>query len=296
MKDFINMNYNLKPLLQGWNLSDIRLFDHIMMPNNFVVKAYSHDYNYDVVIKVGLKHVIDFEIIALNFFQSDNCVKLLKYDQNIVADATVLMLEYVQPGTSLKDLYLQGQEQQALDVFIRMIQRIYRSPLSDQEFQKYEHLQTVVQKLSYLDTFQSKYDGLKRLLPRAIAIKNQLVARQRELYFLHGDLHHENILQKNTDYVMIDPQGIIGELCYEMSAFLYNPVITLLEHDDLVSLMKHRFDRLEQEFAFNRQRIIEWVFVRSVLAACYYQEDNQDKDNVQNFFVVFAELIACNFL
>lgn len=324
------MKYDLQPVMQAWNLSDVRPFDHIVMSNNFVTKAYSHECNCDVVIKIGPKLVIDREVIALDYFQGDSCVRLLKSDKNLISDATVLMLEYVSPGSSIKDLYLQGQEEQAFQIFIQMVRQIHQSPLTEQELQKYEHVQTVAQKLSFLDTFESNQDRLRLLLPQAIAMNDQLITTQDKPYFLHGDLHHENILLRrrkpeevinengdgrkpedvsvvvqrtkseaeSEDAVMIDPQGVIGELCYEMSAFLYNPVVTLLEHDDLVGVITHRFDRLEQELGFDRQRMIEWSFVRSVLAACYYEEDNQDADDerTRDYFVKFAELIVRHFL
>lgn len=303
------MKYEITPVLQAWNLSDVRSFDHIIMSNNFVMKAYSHEYGCDVVLKIGPKQVIDREVIALKYFQGEGCVKLLKVDEHVIVDSTVLLLEYIQPGTTLKDLYEQGQEDQSLEIFIELMRTFHRTPINLEDQQKYAHVQTVAQKLSFLDTFQSQDDQLQKLLPQAIVMKNQLVATQGQLYFLHGDLHHENILKRKPDgaksegrkdheYVMIDPQGIIGELCYEISAFLYNPVVILLEHKNLIDLITHRFDRLHEEFGFDRSRMIGWSFVRSVLAACYYEEDNQDEqdEKTRYYFLEFALFIAHNFL
>jgi hypothetical protein len=77
----INKN-DIEKLYQQWQLSNLGLFTHIVMPNNYVVIAYSNQHNKDVVLKVGPKKVIDQELQALHYFQGDACVKLLQYDQD----------------------------------------------------------------------------------------------------------------------------------------------------------------------------------------------------------------------
>ena len=47
---------------------------------------------------------------------------------------------------------------------------------------------------------------------KAVTILNHLLKTKTEEYLLHGDIHHENILQNNKDsWLFIDPQPVIGE-------------------------------------------------------------------------------------
>ncbi len=65
------MNDDLQKLYQQWQLTNVRSFAHIAIPNNYVLIAYSHQYKQDVVLKIGPKKVIDKEIQALQYFKVD---------------------------------------------------------------------------------------------------------------------------------------------------------------------------------------------------------------------------------
>ena len=41
---------------------------------------------------------------------------------------------------------------------------------------------------------------------------------------LHGDLHHDNILQCDDGYKLIDPKGVIGPLSLEPARFIGNQI------------------------------------------------------------------------
>ncbi|MBV8660922.1 MAG: phosphotransferase [Candidatus Dependentiae bacterium] len=279
------MNNDLQKLSQQWLLSNVRSFRHIAMPNNYVVIAYSDQYKKDVVLKIGLKNVIDREIQTLHYFQDDGCVKLLQFNQEYSDVNSALLLEYVQPGNSLKDLFLQGNEEKSIEIFADIIKKMHAHP------KKYEirKIQTAEKRLNLLHTFKSQNYRLQKLLPQAVALAAQLVATQGKEYLLHGDLHHENILQHGDVWVMIDPQGIIGELEYEVGAFIRNPLFELLDQPNLEQLILYRFECLSQLLNLDKQRIIDWSFVQAVLAGCFTEENKNEKG--QNYFLTIAELI-----
>ncbi len=158
-----------------------------------------------------------------------------------------------------------------------------------------------------------------QLLPYAAKLSDQLIANQDKQYLLHGDLHHENILKrkidnisgedkgrkpdeaesdvsvvalaKSEDWVMIDPQGFIGELEYEVGAFIRNPLFELLDEPCLEQLLLYRFERLSQLLNLDKQRMIDWTFASTVLCACFTEQDGQ-QGTAQNYFLTIAELIA----
>ena len=219
------MNKEIQKLSERWQLSNVRPFTHCAMTNNYVVVAYSEVYQKDVVLKVGPKNVIDREIQALQYFQSDRCVKLLQFDASL-QDQTALLLEYIQPGISLKDLFLQGKEEESIDIFVDVIKRLHFDSDKKIDQKMKNNFQAAEQRLSLLHRFKSRNDKLAQLLPQAAQLAHELIATQGVQYLLHGDLHHENILQSGDAWVMIDPQGVIGELEFEVGAFIRNPIFT----------------------------------------------------------------------
>ena len=280
------MNNKTDELYQQWQLSNLRELSHQANTDNKIFIAYSDQYKKDVVLKIGQKKLIDQEIKALQYFQGDGCVKLLQVDQKTSEDYSAFLLEFIQPGRTLKDLFLQGQEEESIDIFVSAFKEIHKN--SDKIFS--EDFQTIEQRLKFLHRFISNNDRLTQLLPQAVQLAHQIVATQGKQYLLHGDLHHENILQSDNSWVIIDPQGVIGELEYEVGAFIRNPLFTLLEHNSVESLLLYRFERLSHLLNLDKKRIIDWSFVQAVLAACYCEQDRQNKG--ANYFIAVAELIA----
>ena len=108
---------------------------------------------------------------------------------------------------------------------------------------------------------------------------SQVPSKSRALRsLLQLDLHHENILQSNDTWVMIDPQGIVGELEYEIGAFIRNPLFELLDQNNLEYLILYRFEGLSKLLHLNKQRSIDWSFIQAVLAACYTEENNNTRE------------------
>jgi len=290
------MKNNLQILSRKYQLTHIRPFKHVGVTNNYVVIAYSDQYKADVVLKIGIKAVIDKEIQALQCFQGAacppelerrrGCVQLLGFDREFSDVNSALLLEYVYPGNSLKDLFSQGKEEESIEIFAEVVKKLHAFPRS----YKIGKISTTEQRLSLLHSFESQNNRLKKLLPQAAKVADQLVASQGKQILLHGDLHHENILQRGDDWVMIDPQGVVGELEYEVGAFIRNPIFMLLEQDNLEQIIAHRFNRLSQLLNLDKQRIIDWSFVQAVLAACYSEQDGQDA--AQQYFIEIAEMIV----
>lgn len=173
----------------------------------------------------------------------------------------------------MKDLFLQGSEEASIAIFAEVVKKLHEN--KDKKLD-YGFFQTIEQRCSLLHSFESYNDRLQKLLPQAAKVADQLVASQGKQLLLHGDLHHENMLQSGDDWVMIDPQGVIGEVEYEIGAFIRNPIFILLEQDNLEQIIAHRFNRLSQLLNLDKQRIIDWSFVQAILAACYSEQDGQD--------------------
>ena len=273
------MNDVVQYFVTKWKLVNVRPFMHVTATNNYVAVVHSQLYKSDFVLKVGLKNVIGSEIIALQKFQGDDCVKLINFDE----EKSGLLLEYIQPGTSLKDLFLGGQEERSIKIFVDVVKKLHE----DKNCFELSTFKTVEQRLDLLYQFKSNQIS-DRLLDKSCMVSDKLIRTQEQLRLLHGDLHHENILQRGDEWVAIDPQGVVGELECEVASFMCNPMFTLLQQQNLQQLIENRFVLVSKFLNFDKQRLIDWSFVQAVLAACYSEQD--DQKGALQYFISMAEI------
>lgn len=96
-------------------------------------------------------------------------------------------------------------------------------------------------------------------------------------------------MQKDDSWIAVDPQGVVGELAYEIGALVRNPAPELLTQKNPQKIMIHSIDQLSSIFTIDRQRLIDWSFVQAVLATCWAVQDN---DEVQRqYYIKIAQLL-----
>lgn len=258
-----------------WELSNLRSLD-LPFLNNYIAVAFSAKYNKDVVLKILLAET--HEIEALQAFKGRGCVALLEYD----FDKKGMILEYIQPGTTLKSLFPKN-DSKAVHITAQIIRE-----LVIRDFPKDHVFKTVNQWLETLHSFKGKKIP-EYLLKKAQQLSKELLDTNLETYLLHGDLHHENILQSAHGWITIDPKGVIGPLEYEVGRFIMNPIPELLQQSDAKEIIKKRIDIFSDIFGFQKQRLLDWVFVQAILSACWTEQN--ENETFFNYFVKFAQTI-----
>jgi len=273
------MNFQdvLKNIVIEWKLSYLRPFSQSHQTQNYVAVVYSAVYKKDVVLKICQSDFIERKV--LSYFDGMGCVKLLNYNEQYKA----LLIEYVQPGVSLKSFFPK-EDDAAIKITATLIKKLHEGKELSDQLSGYA---TVEKQLHLLSTFSSRKISAE-ILQKAQKTAARLVATQGQLYLLHGDVHHENILQSGDDWVVIDPQGVIGELAYEVCAFIRNPIPELLEQQNPEKIIQRRIDLFADFLPIDRQRIIDWSFVQAILCACWAE---QDTSNSVNYFIAFAKII-----
>jgi len=91
----------------------------------------------------------------------------------------------------------------------------------------------------------------------------ELLATMENPVFLHGDLHHYNILldERSGQLRPIDPKGIVGDPAFECIAFLRNPIDTIPNHPDLYNFTIGRIERLSAALSLDPARIAAWLYI-----------------------------------
>ncbi|MCR4266031.1 aminoglycoside phosphotransferase family protein [Nitratireductor sp. ZSWI3] len=130
-------------------------------------------------------------------------------------------------------------------------------------------------------------NGGETLFTDAADCARELLANQRDVRPLHGDLHHENMLHGPRGWLLIDPTGIYGDACYDAANLFYNP----LDRDDLRG-DPARAERLARQLARRLGREVRdfllYGFAHACLSASWHLEDGNRQEAERSLGVARA--------
>jgi streptomycin 6-kinase len=129
--------------------------------------------------------------------------------------------------------------------------------------------------------------GLTTLYVEAAEIAENLLAAPHDLRPLHGDLHHENILNGERGWLAIDPKGVLGDPAFDAANLFYNP----LDRDDLC-LNPERIGRMAETFSKTLgqdvRNVLDHAIAYGCLSAAWHAEDGNGKDESRELAVAEA--------
>lgn len=202
------------------------------------------------------------EIKALEYFKGNGIVKLLEVDEK---DA-IILLEHIAPGKPLSSL---DNDDQATKIIAKVIKKLQEKSSTANNFVSINDWVSEIPK--YKQGFLGEQAPLPTLLVnKAEILFKQLIATSAKPILVHGDLHHDNILQSNkSGWLAIDPKGVSAEPAYEVAAMIRNPYEKLKDIPDLAPLLRRRITILSEELEIDPQRILDWCFAQTMLSAVW---------------------------
>lgn len=125
------------------------------------------------------------------------------------------------------------------------------------------------------------------LYVEAAEIAERLLAAPRRLCPLHGDLHHDNIIEGPRGWLAIDPKGVLGDPAFDAANMLYNP----LERDDLCldpDRIAHMGEVFAKVLAEDPRHILDHAIAYGCLSAAWHAADGNTKDEARELAVAAA--------
>jgi streptomycin 6-kinase len=112
------------------------------------------------------------------------------------------------------------------------------------------------------------------ILTASLEAATALLADPREVAVLHGDLHHENVLDGGErGWLVIDPKGVLGERTYEFATTIINP-------DAETAFRPGRIARQAGVVAEAAQvephRLMRWLLAHAGASAAWCMQDGFD--------------------
>jgi streptomycin 6-kinase len=241
---------------------------------NYVLSGFQG--NNPIILKAGLDNAgLKREAFALKCFAGYGVVKVLAEDDGM------LLLERAVPGISLKS-YFPNMEQESVEIACKVMKKLHKASIPGAH-----HFPRVKDWLTALDKDWPIPVGY---LQKARKLRDELLQTSKPYVLLHGDLHHDNILQNGENWLVIDPKGVIGDPAYEVAAFIRNPIPELLNHIDAPHIIHNRVNRFADLLELPSQRILDWCFVQAVLSWVWALEDGCDANYFERLTKVFDEV------
>ncbi|KEQ05307.1 aminoglycoside phosphotransferase family protein [Pseudorhizobium pelagicum] len=202
----------------------------------------------------------------------------------LARDETALLLERATGPTSLAGMARSGGDDEACRILCAAAARLHAP--------RGKSLPDLIP-LEYwfreLDPMARTHGGI---LARCAEAANLLLAEPREIAVLHGDLHHDNVLDFGArGWLAIDPKGLKGERTYDFANIFTNP--DLADPTQPVATEPGRFAlRLNvviDAAKLERQRLLLWILAWTGLSASWFLSEN---DPLVSVDLQIAELAA----
>ena len=229
-----------------------------------------------VVLKLGLDiEGLKREYASLMAFSGFGAVQVVTENEGFIVQKCAI------PGISLKSYFPQNDDG-AIEIASNLIKTLHKAPIP------YEHRFPILK--DWLAVLDQDLEIPANYLEKARIMRDNLLKTSAAEVLLHGDLHHDNILQNGHNWVVIDPKGVIGDQVYEIAAFIRNPIPEIVSQDNIFYMIQNRIERFAKRLEISRDRITDWCFVHAVLSWGWDLEDGSDQSFNKELIGIFDRL------
>jgi len=263
-------------LQKYWSLTEV----HPVNNMNWNYIALGRQHNNPVVLKISCDaKVIEDEFNALQHFAGAGAIKVIDY----CSEYHALLLEQAVPGYLLKEHHPKKIEE-VIHIYAAVVKKLNKQSQIKQPFKHVREWCTVIDDMNDPRIPQN-------YIIQAKALRAMLLSTLQDEYLCHGDLHLENIIQHHSDWLAIDPKGIVGEVAFEAAACDLISDEELKEPALVVPKLTYRIQLLSNALDLDKNRLIGWIFLRIMLSIQWFIEDKGDPTRMlENAHYIFPLL------
>jgi streptomycin 6-kinase len=249
----------LSHYLAAWELSNPQLLTQTMTSHIYTVTHGAET----VILKLLSPSETEEQrgALSLRYFNSQGAVRLLRYDQG------AQLMEYA-AGEELVRLVERGEDQRATQIIAQVITQLHSVP-QDAPYDSLVPLDRWFGAL-FAKAAADRQTGIDSIYVRSAARTERLLADQRDIRVLHGDIQHYNIRQSVRGWLAFDPKGLVGERTYDCANTLCNPVMPELIHNDRRLLTNAAI--LADMLTLDLSRVLAFTYAYACLNASWWLE------------------------
>ncbi|MGQ8774744.1 aminoglycoside phosphotransferase family protein [Serratia sp. NA_112.1] len=252
------MNQALIPYMQRWQLQpDGQAFEthsSLLMPVRYQGTA--------AMLKIAREQEEKFGGLLMCWWQGEGAARVLAWHQDGI------LLERAQGRLSLAQMVRDGEDRQATAILCQVVARLHApraEPLPE--------LIPLEQWFNSLWPAAQAHGGMLRL---SATVAAELLTSPREQTVLHGDIHHDNVLDfAERGWLAIDPKRLYGERAFDYANIFCNPNYGIATDPDIFLC---RVDQVCRLARLDRQRLLRWILAWAGLSAAWFMEDGEAAD------------------
>lgn len=214
------------------------------------------------MLKVAVQEEEKAGAALMAWWQGEGAARVLAYD------GAALLLERAEGGVALAELARNGRDEEASQIICAVASKLH-TPRSAQP----PALVDLSKWFQGLEASATAHGGIFAI---ARATARELLASPRDVRVLHGDMHHDNVLDfGQRGWLAIDPKGLVGERGFDYANLFCNP-------DTETAVQPKRFDRrveiVAEAAGLERRRLLQWILAWSGLSASWHLQDGTKPD------------------
>lgn len=211
------------------------------------------------MLKIALEAEEKFGGLLMSWWAGRGAARVLAHE-----DAALLM-ERAENNLSLAEFARNGRDDEASRIICAAIaalhQQIDRPPFD---------LIPLTRWFEDLALAAAQHGGI---LTVCAATARELLETPQEVVVLHGDVHHENILDFGSrGWLVIDPKRLIGERGFDYANLFCNP-------DGRTASAAGRLTRqvgvVAEAAGLERKRLLQWILAWAGLSAAWWLQDGE---------------------
>ena len=222
------------------------------------------------MLKIALIEEERTGALLMKWWAGCGAARVIAYDENAI------LLERAVEGISLAD-FARSQDDEASRLTCSVLAQLHKP--------RGEAPSALVTLKEWFEPLRVAADSRSGLFRTAASTASDLLATQKDVVPLHGDMHHGNVLNFGSrGWLAIDPKGLIGERYFDYANIFCNP--------DGMATVPGRFSRQLRVVAeaahLERERLLAWVVAWTGLSAAFLVDDGLPANGA----LTIAELAA----
>ncbi|WP_291975388.1 MULTISPECIES: aminoglycoside phosphotransferase family protein [unclassified Chelatococcus] len=228
------------------------------------------------MLKIALEPEEQAGCAVMAWWSGQGAAPVLAYDP-----AGVLLMERAAGTRSLAQFARSGRDAEATRILCEAVARLHRHSLghssgrSDRPPSRLPPPRNLVPLDIWFRDLAPVARAQGGILGECQRIADRILPLQREIVVLHGDIHHDNVLDfEGRGWLAIDPKRLIGERAFDYANIFCNPDPDW-DIKTAPSFFHQRLDIAVAETGLDRTWLVSWIVAWAGLSAAWFIGDNQ---------------------
>lgn len=209
------------------------------------------------MLKIAVGAEEKFGAVLMAWWDGEGAARVLAQQDGVI------LLERAEGKVSLAALARDGRDDDASRIICAVVAKLH--------LPRAKPLPELIPLSRWFEALEPAAAANGGILPLCAAAARELLATPREVGVLHGDIHHDNILDfGERGWLAIDPKRLYGERGLDYANLFCNP-------DRETATAPGRFARqvavVSEAAGLERKRLLQWILAWAGLSASWWLGD-----------------------